>query len=85
MAQLLHLGLTGGIGCGKSTVAGMLIELGATLIDADAISKQLTAPGGLALPAIARQFGPEFITSEGLWTASVCGHWLTRTAWRVPS
>lgn len=65
MAQLLRLGLTGGIGCGKSTVAGTLIELGATLVDADAISRQLTAPGGLALPAIARQFGPEFITSEG--------------------
>lgn len=65
MAQLLRLGLTGGIGCGKSTVAGMLVDMGATLVDADAISKQLTAPDGLALPAIAQQFGAEFITPDG--------------------
>lgn len=62
---MLRLGLTGGIGSGKSTVAGLLAALGAAVVDADAISRQLTAPGGSALPEIARQFGPEFITPAG--------------------
>lgn len=51
------IGLTGGIACGKTTVAEMLEELGAVIIDADAISHQLTAPGGDALPAIREAFG----------------------------
>lgn len=51
------IGLTGGIACGKTTVASMLSELGASVIDADAISHQLTAPGGDALPAIREAFG----------------------------
>jgi dephospho-CoA kinase len=62
---MLRLGLTGGIGSGKSTVAGLLAERGAAVVDADAISRQLTAPGGAAVPEIARQFGAEFITSAG--------------------
>lgn len=60
-----RIGLTGGIGSGKSTVAGMLAQSGAALIDADAISRQATADGGAALAAIAQAFGPEFITPEG--------------------
>lgn len=63
--MVLKIGLTGGIGSGKSTVAGMLRERGAALIDADAISRASTAPGGAAMAAIAAQFGPEFITPEG--------------------
>lgn len=51
------IGLTGGIACGKTTVAEMLEELGAVIIDADAISHELTAPGGEALPAIREAFG----------------------------
>ncbi|MBE5802098.1 MAG: dephospho-CoA kinase [Clostridiales bacterium] len=51
------IGLTGGIACGKTTVAEMLEELGATIIDADAISHELTAPGGEALPLIHEAFG----------------------------
>lgn len=51
------IGLTGGIACGKSTVAGWLKELGAVVIDADAISHSLTADGGKALPAIFAAFG----------------------------
>ena len=62
---MLRLGLTGGIGSGKSTVAGLLAALGAAVVDADAISRQLTAPGGAALAEIARQFGAEFITAAG--------------------
>lgn len=61
---LLRIGLTGGIGSGKSTVARMLADCGAQVIDADAISRRLTAPGGLAIPEIARQFGDHFITAD---------------------
>ena len=61
----VRIGLTGGIGSGKSTVLGMLQQLGAAAIDADAISRATTAPGGVAIPLIARKFGPEFITPEG--------------------
>lgn len=51
------IGLTGGIASGKSTVAGMLQDLGAALVDADAVSRALTASGGEALPAIRETFG----------------------------
>jgi dephospho-CoA kinase len=61
----IRLGLTGGIGSGKSTVASMLGTHGAHVIDTDAISRQLTAPSGSAIPAIARAFGHEFITPQG--------------------
>lgn len=61
----MRIGLTGGIGSGKSTVLQMLASLGAAVVDADAISRATTAAGGAAIPAIARRFGPDFITSEG--------------------
>ena len=61
----LHLGLTGGIGSGKSTVAGLLATHGAAIIDADAISRATTAAGGAALPAIAAAFGPRLIGTDG--------------------
>jgi len=61
----LLVGLTGGIGSGKSTVAALLAQHGAAVIDADAISRQLTAAGGSAMAAIARHFGADFITAEG--------------------
>jgi len=61
----MRIGLTGGIGSGKSTVLQMLAELGAAPIDADAISRSVTAVGGPAIQAIAEQFGPQFITAEG--------------------
>lgn len=60
----LRIGLTGGIGSGKSTVAGFWVEAGADLIDTDAISRALTAPGGAALPAIAAAFGPQLVNAE---------------------
>ena len=65
MTSALLIGLTGGIGSGKSTVAGMLAERGAAVIDADAISRATTAPGGAALPAIAQSFGPALIGDDG--------------------
>ena len=61
----LRIGLTGGIGSGKSTVAAALVALGATLVDTDAIARGLTLPGGAAIPAIAAQFGPGFIDAAG--------------------
>ena len=51
------IGLTGGIGSGKSLVADMFAALGAALIDTDLIAHQLTVPGGAAMPLIAAQFG----------------------------
>ena len=60
-----RIGLTGGIGSGKSTVLAMLHELGAAAIDADAISRATTAPGGPAIPLIVQRFGADFITSDG--------------------
>lgn len=65
MRGVTRLGLTGGIGSGKSTVANMLAGHGATVIDADAISRELTAPGGQAMPAIQQAFGAKFISAEG--------------------
>ena len=59
------LGLTGGIGCGKSEAARYLTSLGAAHIDADGISRALTAPGGEALPAIRREFGERVFASDG--------------------
>ncbi|CDS53779.1 Dephospho-CoA kinase [Polaromonas sp. CG9_12] len=60
-----RIGLTGGIGSGKSTVARVLVKCGAGLIDADAISRQLTASGGAAIGELAKQFGPQIITADG--------------------
>ncbi|MDP1535542.1 MAG: dephospho-CoA kinase [Rubrivivax sp.] len=59
------LGLTGGIGSGKSTVAQLLVGRGALLIDTDAIARALTAPGGAALPAIAAAFGADMLAADG--------------------
>ena len=61
----LHLGLTGGIGSGKSTVALMLQARGAALIDADAIARSVTAPGGSAMPEISQQFGAAVVQADG--------------------
>jgi dephospho-CoA kinase len=61
----LRIGLTGGIGSGKSTVAGLLSGLGARVIDTDAIARSLTQPGGAAIATIAAVFGPEFIDTAG--------------------
>ena len=59
------IGLTGGIGSGKSAVAAQFAELGALVIDTDAIAHQLTGSGGAAMPAIAAAFGPDVIDASG--------------------
>ncbi len=63
--RIWRIGLTGGIGSGKSTVAGMWADLGAAVIDADAISRSLTAQGGRAIPEIHRIFGADLISPDG--------------------
>ncbi len=65
MRPPFRLGLTGGIGSGKSTVAQLLADRGAAVVDADAIARALTQPGGLAMPAIADTFGQDFISPQG--------------------
>lgn len=61
----LLIGLTGGIGSGKTSAAGLFAELGAEIIDTDAIAHQLTRPGGAAIEAIRQAFGAGFITPDG--------------------
>lgn len=61
----LRVGLTGGIGSGKSTVAGMLAQLGAAVIDTDAIARVLSMPGGAATKPIREAFGADFIDASG--------------------
>lgn len=64
-ARPFSVGLTGGIGCGKTTVADMFGALGATLVDTDAIAHALTAPRGAAMPALLAEFGGAFATPDG--------------------
>ena len=63
--KILCVGLTGGIGCGKSTVAQLFARLGAGIIDTDAIAHQLTQAGGEAIPAIRAAFGAAYLTPAG--------------------
>lgn len=59
------IGITGGIGCGKSTAAGVCRDAGLPVIDADVISREVTAAGGDALPEIREQFGPSVFAADG--------------------
>ena len=59
------IGLTGGIGSGKSTVATLLVRCGAHLVDADAIARALTLPGGAAMPALVSEFGAAAVAPDG--------------------
>lgn len=68
---MLRLGLTGGIGSGKSTVAQLLVGQGATLIDADAMSRAATAAGGSAIAQIAAHFGRDAINAQGAMNRDV--------------
>ncbi len=61
----LVIGVTGGIGCGKTTTANLFAALGAAVVDTDDISRELTAPGGAAIPAIRARFGSGYVTTDG--------------------
>ena len=63
--RTLRIGLTGPIGCGKSTVAGWLGELGAAVIDADQVARDVTPPGSPELAAVVGAFGPTVLRSDG--------------------
>ncbi|MFG3195779.1 dephospho-CoA kinase [Streptomyces sp. NPDC048208] len=62
---MLKVGLTGGIGAGKSEVSRLLVEHGAVLIDADRIAREVVAPGTPGLAAVVDAFGPEILTEDG--------------------
>ncbi|MBM6399499.1 dephospho-CoA kinase [Phycicoccus sonneratiae] len=62
---MLRVGLTGGIGSGKSTVARALAALGAVVVDADAVAREVVEPGTPALAEIARRFGPDVLAADG--------------------
>ena len=62
---MIRVGLTGGIGSGKSTVARLLAEHGALVIDADQIAREVVEPGQPALKEVAERFGPDVITTDG--------------------
>lgn len=61
----MRIGLTGGIGSGKSTVAALLVRHGAALVDTDAIARAIAQPGGAAMPAIEAAFGPTVLDADG--------------------
>ena len=63
--KIFTIGLTGGIGCGKSTVADLFAARGASVIDTDLIAHELTAPHGAAMPALLAEFGEDFATPDG--------------------
>jgi dephospho-CoA kinase len=62
---MLKIGLTGGIGSGKTRVANILAEQGASVIDTDVVAHQLTAPNGLAMAAIVDKFGQQMVAEDG--------------------
>jgi dephospho-CoA kinase len=64
-ARVATVGLTGGIGSGKSTAAQSLVALGAHLVDTDAIARGLTLPGGAAVPTLTAEFGADALTADG--------------------
>ncbi len=62
---MITVGLTGGIGSGKSTVAARLAELGAVVVDADAVAREVLEPGTVGLAAVVEAFGPEVLAADG--------------------
>ncbi len=71
---MLRAGLTGGIGCGKSTVAAIMHELGCRVLDADALARDLAEPGQPALQEIVQAFGKEILAADGRMDRSRMAH-----------
>ena len=61
----MRVGLTGGVASGKSTVAAMLAEMGAVVIDSDQLAREVVAPGTEGLAEVVAAFGPEVLTADG--------------------
>ncbi|HEY0296257.1 MAG TPA: dephospho-CoA kinase [Bordetella sp.] len=78
---MLSIGLTGGIGSGKSRVADLLAQWGAAIIDSDAIAHALTAPGGAAMPALREAFGEQAVTADGALNRA----WMRDLVFRDPA
>ena len=64
-SRVARIGLTGGIGSGKSTVAAAMVALGAALVDTDAIARRLTSAGGAAMAALREAFGTAIVAADG--------------------
>jgi len=62
---VLRIGLTGGVACGKSTIAAMMVKRGAHYLQADALAHQLYAPGAVTYDEVVRHFGPEILNQDG--------------------
>ncbi|GAB3466258.1 dephospho-CoA kinase [Kineococcus endophyticus] len=62
---MLRVGLTGGIGAGKSTVSRLLVQLGAVLVDADVVAREVVAVGTPGLAAVVEEFGPDVLAADG--------------------
>ncbi len=71
---MLKVGLTGGIGSGKSTVSGLLAERGATVIDADLIAREVVEPGTPGLAAVTAKFGRDILRDDGSLDRERLGH-----------
>ncbi len=69
----MRVGLTGGVGSGKSTVSAMLAELGAVVIDADLLAREVVEKGTPGLAAVAEAFGPELLTPDGALDRAAMG------------
>ena len=65
MARRYHVGLTGGIACGKSTVANLFAALGASIVDTDVLAREVVAPGSPLLPRISDHFGAKVLRKDG--------------------
>ena len=76
---MLQVGLTGGIGSGKSTVARRLVQRGALLIDADVLAREVVEPGTDGLAEIVAAFGPGCSTPTARWTGPPWPRWCSAT------
>lgn len=77
---ILRVGLTGGIACGKTTVAGFLVELGAFVVDADRIAHELIAPDGEAYAEVVARFGEAILDARGIVDRAALGKIVFRDA-----
>ena len=69
----MRVGLTGGVAAGKSTVSALLAELGAVVVDADLLAREVVAPGTEGLAEVVAAFGPDVLTDEGALDRAALG------------